>query len=95
METDLKSICSEADYEKALAEVEALWGAGSGTPEGERLDVLATLIDAYEEKHYPMGRSAAAQLVEIYSERRIEEFERTNSVPDATMRKIEKLIKPS
>lgn len=51
---DLKPIRSEQDYEEALAEVEALWGAGTGTPKGDRLDVLATLIDAYEAQHYPM-----------------------------------------
>ncbi|MDK8875272.1 helix-turn-helix domain-containing protein [Paracoccus methylovorus] len=54
MATDLKPIRTEADYEDALAEVERLWGAKSGTPEGDRLDVLATLIDVYEAKHYPM-----------------------------------------
>jgi HTH-type transcriptional regulator/antitoxin HigA len=54
MATDLKPIRTEADYEAALAEVERLWGAESGTPEGDRLDVLATLIDVYEAQHYPM-----------------------------------------
>ena len=54
MSTDLKPIRSEADYDTALAEVERLWGAASGTPEGDRLDVLATLIDAYEAQHHPM-----------------------------------------
>ncbi len=51
--SEVKPIRSEADYEKALAEVERLWGARSGTPEGDRLDVLATLIDAYESAHHP------------------------------------------
>ncbi len=51
---DVKPIRSEADYEAALVEVKRLWGAKSGTPEGDRLDVLATLIDAYEAKHFPM-----------------------------------------
>jgi HTH-type transcriptional regulator/antitoxin HigA len=37
-----------------MKELELLWGAPSGTPEGDRLDVLATLIDAYETKHQPM-----------------------------------------
>jgi HTH-type transcriptional regulator / antitoxin HigA len=37
-----------------LAQVERLWGAKAGTPDGDRLDVLATLIDAYEAEHYPM-----------------------------------------
>lgn len=54
MAADLKPIRSEADYERALAEVERLWGARSGTPDGDRLDVLATLIDAYEAQHHPM-----------------------------------------
>lgn len=54
MAAELKPIRSEADYEEALAEVERLWGARSGTPEGDRLDVLATLMDAYEAQHHPM-----------------------------------------
>ncbi len=54
MATELKPIRSEADYDAALEEVERLWGTKSGTPEGDRLDVLATLIEVYEAKHYPM-----------------------------------------
>ena len=54
MRRELKPIRSEADYEAALAEAERLWGAKSGTPDGDRLDVLATLIDGYEAEHYPM-----------------------------------------
>jgi HTH-type transcriptional regulator/antitoxin HigA len=50
----IKPIRSEADYEAALAEFERLWGARSGTPEGDRLDILATLIDAYESEHHPI-----------------------------------------
>jgi HTH-type transcriptional regulator / antitoxin HigA len=52
---ELRPLRSEADYEAALAEVERLWGAKSGTPRGDRLDVLATLIDVYEGEHYPMS----------------------------------------
>src|SRR5664279_5321971 len=54
MATELKPIRTKADYKNALAEVERLWGAKSGTTKGDRLDVLATLIDAYEARHYPM-----------------------------------------
>ncbi len=50
MNVEVKPIRSEADYEAAIEELAALWGAKSGTPEGDRLDVLATLIDAYEAK---------------------------------------------
>lgn len=52
MKNDLKPIRTEADHERAMAEVERLWGAKSGTSEGDRLDVLVTLIEAYEEKLY-------------------------------------------
>lgn len=54
MVTNMKPIRTESDYDEALADVERLWGAKCGTPEGDRLDVLATLIDVYEAKHYPM-----------------------------------------
>ena len=54
MSGDVKPIRTKADYRHALKEVEGLWGAKLGTPEGDRLDVLATLIDAYESEHYPM-----------------------------------------
>lgn len=54
MTADLKPIRNKADYDAALEEVGRLWGAKSGTPDGDRLDVLATLIDAYEAKHHPI-----------------------------------------
>jgi HTH-type transcriptional regulator/antitoxin HigA len=50
----LKPIRTKADYEAAMAEIERLWGAKLGTPEGDRLDILGTLVDAYETQHYPM-----------------------------------------
>jgi HTH-type transcriptional regulator/antitoxin HigA len=53
MAAELKPIRTGADYEAALKEVEKLWGAKSGTAKGDRLDVLATLIDAYEAERFP------------------------------------------
>jgi HTH-type transcriptional regulator/antitoxin HigA len=50
----MRPIRSDAEYEAALAEVELLWGTKAGTPKGDRLDNLATLIDAYEAEHSPM-----------------------------------------
>jgi len=50
----LKPIKTEADYEAALRKIERLWGAGEGTPEGDRLEILATLVEAYEGAHFPM-----------------------------------------
>lgn len=51
---DIKPFRNEADYQAALREVESLMNAEFGTPEGDRLDVLATLVEAYEAKHFPM-----------------------------------------
>jgi len=50
----IKPIRTRADHEAALREIERLWGAAEGTPEGDRLDVLATLVEAYEQAHFPM-----------------------------------------
>src|SRR6266705_1031447 len=54
MRNDIKPIRTKKDYGAALAEVERLWGAKLGSPDGDRLDVLATLIDAYESIHDPI-----------------------------------------
>ena len=54
MAAEVRPIRTKRDYESALKEVERLWGAKAGTSEGDRLDVLATLVDAYEAEHYPM-----------------------------------------
>ena len=54
MTVEVRPIRTKRDYEAALKEVERLWGAKAGTSEGDRLDVLATLVDAYEAEHYPM-----------------------------------------
>jgi len=51
---DVKPIKTESDYEVALAEIERLMGAKLNTSEGDKLDVLTTLVEAYEEKHYPI-----------------------------------------
>ena len=45
-------LTDEADYDSALAEVERLMDAEMDTPRGDRLDVLVTLIEAYERKHW-------------------------------------------
>jgi HTH-type transcriptional regulator/antitoxin HigA len=50
----IKPIRSEADHTEALQEIERLWGAADGTAAGDRLDVLITLVNAYEEQHCPI-----------------------------------------
>ena len=52
---DIKPIKSESDYNAALVEIERLMDADISTPEGDKLDVLTTLVEAYEEKYYPVG----------------------------------------
>ena len=49
---DIKPIKTEADYEAALREIESLMAAAADSPKGDRLDVLATLVEAYEAKHH-------------------------------------------
>ena len=51
---NIKPIRTRADHRAALKEIEMLMAARPGTPEGERLDVLATLVEAWERIHYPM-----------------------------------------
>lgn len=50
----IKPIHSEADHAAALDRIEALMDAEAGTPEGDELDILATLVEVYEQRHYPM-----------------------------------------
>jgi HTH-type transcriptional regulator/antitoxin HigA len=51
---EIKPIRTRADFERTLQEIERLWGSKEGTAEGDRLDVLATLAEAYEQKHFPI-----------------------------------------
>lgn len=52
--TEVKPVRTEKGYRKALSEMKRLWGSKLGTPEGDRLDVLSTLVDAYETQHHPI-----------------------------------------
>jgi len=51
---NIKPIRTAEDHRAALKEIEMLMTAEMNTPEGDRLDVLATLVEAYEAKHFPM-----------------------------------------
>ena len=50
---DIRPIRTDGDHAEALREIERLWGAEPGTPDGDRLDVLSTLVEAYEDKRWP------------------------------------------
>lgn len=51
---EIRPIKTEANYKAAMDEIRRLWGSKAGTPAGDRLDVLATLVEAYDQEHYPM-----------------------------------------
>ena len=51
---NVRPIKTKRDHAKALKDIENLWGAKAGTPEGDRLDVLATLVESYERLHHPI-----------------------------------------
>ena len=51
---NIRPIKTETDYDKTLAEIERLWGAKPGTPDGDVLDVLLVLTENYEAQHHPI-----------------------------------------
>ena len=69
MQMDIKAIRTEEDYREALSEIEGLMQAQAGTPEGEKLDVLVTLVEAYEKKHYPLDLPDPVEAIKFEMER--------------------------
>ena len=51
----IKPVKSKKDYDEAMLEIESLWGSKPDTPRGDKLDVLITLVDAYERQNYPIN----------------------------------------
>lgn len=66
---DIKPIKTNTDYEAALKEIETLMSADPDTPEGEKLDVMATLIEAYEAKHFPMDLPDPVEAIKFEMDR--------------------------
>ncbi|MFQ4134972.1 helix-turn-helix domain-containing protein [Nodosilinea sp. PGN35] len=67
---DLRPIKTEADYQDALQEIELLFDAAPGTAEADRLDVLSTLVDAYENVHFPVELPDPIEAIHYYMEAR-------------------------
>lgn len=63
---DLKPIVTEADHRDALVEIERLWGADPQSADGAKLDALATLVEAYEEKVWPVEASDPIATLEAH-----------------------------
>jgi len=64
----IRPIRTEQDYDDALARVAHLMGCAPGSPEGDELEVLAILLDAYETKHFPMDAPDPITAIEFRME---------------------------
>ncbi len=67
---DVKPIRTNEDYQSTLREVESLMSAELGTPEGERLDVLVTLVEAYERRHFPLDLPDPVEAIKFAMDQR-------------------------
>lgn len=62
---DIRPIRTDADHEAALREIEALWGAGEGSVEGDRLEVVATMVEVYEDRRWPIDEIDPIEAIEV------------------------------
>ena len=67
---DIKPIRTKKDYEAALKAIEQLMGAKQGSAEGDRLDVLVTLVEAYEARHFPLDLPDPVAAIRFVMEQR-------------------------
>ena len=67
---EVTPIKSRRDYRRALKEIEELMGAKRGTFDGDRLDVLVTLVEAWEAKHYPLELPDPIEAIKYHMEQR-------------------------
>lgn len=67
---DIRPIKTEDDYRATLREIEKLMRAVPGSPEGERLDVLVTLVTAYEQQHFPLELPDPVEAIKFVMDQR-------------------------
>jgi len=67
---DIKPIRSRKDYEATLKAIEQLMGAKRHSPQGDRLDVLVTLVEAYEARHFPLDLPDPVAAIRFVMEQR-------------------------
>jgi HTH-type transcriptional regulator/antitoxin HigA len=67
---EIKPVRTKRDYEAALRVIESLMMAKRGTPEGDRLDVLTTLVEAYETRHFPLDHPDPVAAIKFVMEQR-------------------------
>ena len=73
---EIKPIKGEVDYERALRRVEQLWASPKGSPKGDELDVLVTLIEAYEKENYPIDLPDPIEAIKFRLEQKGKDFDR-------------------
>jgi len=66
----IKPIHTEEDYRQALAAIETLMDAQADSEEGERLDLLVTLVEAYGRRHYPLDLPDPVEAIKFHMEQR-------------------------
>jgi HTH-type transcriptional regulator/antitoxin HigA len=66
----IRPIRDDKDYDNALAEIERLFDAQPGTPQGDRLEVLSILVQAYEDRHYPVPLPDSIEAIQYHMESR-------------------------
>ena len=67
---EIKPIKTEADYEAALAEIDRLFEALPGSLDGDRLEILTTLVEVYEDKHFAIPLPDPIEAIQYYMESR-------------------------
>ena len=72
---NIKPIKTEQDYNDAISRIEKLWGARKDTSEGDELDLLVTIVESYEMKHYPIAPPDPIDAIKF----RMEQMGMTNS----------------
>jgi HTH-type transcriptional regulator/antitoxin HigA len=81
---EIRPIKTEEDYRVTLREIEALMNAAPNTPEGDRLDVLVTLVEAYERQHFPLDLPDPVEAIKFVMDQR-----------ELTVKDLEPMIGPS
>jgi HTH-type transcriptional regulator / antitoxin HigA len=67
---EIRPIKTQTDYQEALREIELLFDAAENTPECDRLDILSTLVEAYEKTHFPIELPDPIEAVHYYMDTR-------------------------
>lgn len=65
---EIRPIRTDADHRAALLEIDRLWGAAPGTNDGDRLDILAALVERYEETRWPIPAGAPVDILKFMME---------------------------